>query len=88
MPSSVPPPPKGTQFEGALSVMEESVHASPTPLNDAEQSVEGPEAKAQPSMLTLATEEDTRPKVLICGEWRQVPDGYPKDAFGHLEGDQ
>ena len=28
------------------------------------------------------------PKVLICGEWRKVPDGDPKDAFGQLEHDQ
>ena len=50
-----------------------------------EQSVEGPEAKAQPSMATPATEEDTRPKVLIHGEWRKVLDGYPKDASGQME---
>ena len=61
-----------------------SVHATPTPLKDAEQSVEGPQAKAQPSMPTGAT-EDTRPKVLIRGEWRKVPDAYPKDAPGQLE---
>ena len=47
--------------------------------------MEGPEAKAQPSMATLATEVDTRPKVLVCGEWCKVLDGYPKDASGHLE---
>ena len=40
------------------------------------------EAKAQPSMANLATEEDTHPKVLICEEWCKVPDGYRKDACG------
>ena len=34
------------------------------------------------------TEEDTRPKVLIRGEWRKVPDGYPADASGQLERDR
>ena len=53
-----------------------------------EQSVEGLEAKAQPSMATPATEGDTHPKALICQEWRKVPDSYPKDASGHLEWDQ
>ena len=53
----------------------------------AEQSVESPEAMPQPSMAT-PTEEDTRPKVLIRGEWRKVPDGYPTDASGQLERDQ
>ena len=51
-----------------------NVQATPTPLKgkDAsyEQSVEGPEAQAQPSMATLATEENTCRKVLIRGEWR------------------
>ena len=60
--------------------MEESVQATPTPLEgkeaSAEQSVESPEARPQPSMAT-PIEEDTRPKVLIRGEWRKVPDGYP-----------
>ena len=55
-----------------------SVQATPTPLTSkdasSEQSVEGPEAKAQPSMANRATKEDTYPKVLICGEWRKVPD--------------
>ena len=54
----------------------------------AEQSVESPEARPQPSMATPTEEEDTRPKVLICGEWRKVPDGYPADASGQLERDQ
>ena len=53
----------------------------------AEQSVESPEARPQPSMAP-PTEEDTRPKVLIRGEWRKVPDGYPVDASGQLERDQ
>ena len=56
-----------------------------TPLEgketSAEQSVDGLEAKAQPSMAT-PTEEDTYPKVLIRGEWRKVPDGCPRDASG------
>ena len=41
----------------------------------------------QPSMATPTEEEDTRPKVLICGEWRKVPDGYPADASATLERD-
>ena len=36
----------------------------------------------------LPTEEDKRPKVLIRGEWRNVPDGYPADASSQLERDQ
>ena len=63
--------PPSTQVAAALSGIEESVWATPTPLEgkeaSAEQSVEGPEAKAQLSMAT-PTEEDTRPKVLIRGE--------------------
>ena len=82
-----PPPPPGTQVEGALSGIEESVVASPTPLEGkeahAEQSVEGPETKAQPAMAT-PTQEDTHPKVLIRGEWQKVPDGYPRDASGQM----
>ena len=74
-----------TQVEGALSAIKKSVQATPTPLEgkeaSAEQSVESPEAKPQPSMAT-PTEEDTRPKVLIRGEWRKVPDGYPAHASG------
>ena len=66
--------------------MEESVQATPTPLKgkdaSSEQSVEGPEANAQPSMATPTTKEGTRPKVLICGEWRKMPDSHPKDASG------
>ena len=46
------------------------------------------EAKAQPSVAPLATEEDTRPKVLTPGRWRKVPDSYSKDASGQLEHDQ
>ena len=64
---------------------------TPTPLEgkeaSAEQSVESLDAKPQPSMAT-PTEEDTRPKVLIRGQWRKVPDGYPADASGQLEHDQ
>ena len=67
-------------------MIEESVHATPTPLKDAEQSAEGPEAKAQPSMPTPATEEPS-PKALIHGEWRKVLAANPKDAFDQLECD-
>ena len=85
------PPLPGTQVEGALSVVQESIQATPTRLEgkeaSAEQSVESPEARPQPSMAT-PTKEDTRPKVLIRGEWRKVPDGYPADASGQLERDQ
>ena len=38
--------------------------------------------------MATPTEEDTRPKVLIRGEWRKVLDGYSRDASGHLERDQ
>ena len=48
--------------------------------------MEGLQAKAQPSIATPT--EDTCPKVLIRGEWRKVPDGYPADASGQLERDQ
>ena len=86
-----PESPPSTQVEAALSAIEESVQATPTPLEgkeaSAEQIVESPEARPQPSMAT-STEEDTRPKVLIRGEWRKVPDGYPTDACGQLERDQ
>ena len=77
-----PRSPHSTQVEGALSGIKESVHATPTPLQDAEQSMEGPEAKPQPSTPKPATEEDTCPKVLIRGEQRKVPDAYPKYASG------
>ena len=60
--------PPSTQVEVALSAIEESVQATPTPLEgkeaSAQQSVESPEARPQTSMAT-PTEEDTRPKVLI-----------------------
>ena len=83
--------PPNTQVEGALSAIEESVEATPTPLEgkeaSAEQSVESSEARLQLSMAT-PTEEDTRPKVLIRGERRKVPDGYPTDAPGQLQRDQ
>ena len=39
-------------------------------------------------MATPTEEEDTRPKVLIRGEWRKVPDGYIADVSGQLERDQ
>ena len=87
-----PESPPSTQVEGALSAKEDSVQATPTPLEgkeaSAEQSVESPEARPQPSVDTPTEEEDTRPKVLIRGEWRKVPDGYPADASGQLERDQ
>ena len=71
-----PESPPSTQVQGALSAIEESVQATPTPLEgkqaSTEQSVESPEARPQPSMAT-PIEEDTRPKVLIRGEWRKVP---------------
>ena len=90
LPSPLESPPS-TQVEGALSAKEESVQASPTPLEgkeaSAEQSVESPEATLQRSMATPTEEEDTRLKVLIRGEWRKVPDGYPVDASGQLERD-
>ena len=38
--------------------------------------------------MATPTEEDTRPKVLIRGEWRKVPDGYPAESSGQLERDQ
>ena len=38
--------------------------------------------------MATPTEEDTRPKVLICGEWGKVPDGYPRDSSRQLERDQ
>ena len=43
--------------------------------------------KAGGSGMATPTEDDTRPKVLIRGEWRKVPDGYLRDAFGQLERD-
>ena len=87
--SDPPESPPSTQVEGALSAKEDSVQATPTPLEgkeaSAEQSVESPEARLQPSVDTATEEEDTRPKVLIHGEWRKVPDGYPSNASGQLE---
>ena len=89
-PPESPSPPR-TQVEGTLSAIEESGQATPTPLEgkeaSAEQSGESPEARPQPSMAT-PTEEDTRPKVPIRGEWCKVPDGYPADASGQVERDQ
>ena len=90
--SGPPESPPSTKVEGALSAKEDSVQPTPTPLQDKEasdeKSVESPEAKPQPSVDTPTEEEDTRPKVLIRGEWRKVPDGYLADASGHLERDQ
>ena len=87
-PLESPPP---TQVAGAFSAIEENVQATLTPLEgkeaSAELSVESPEARPQPSRAT-PTQEDTRPKVLIRGEWRKVPDGYPANACGQLERDQ
>ena len=50
--------------------------------------MEGPEPKAQPFMATLATQEDTRPMILIRGEWSKAPNSYPKKASSHLERSQ
>ena len=47
--------------------------------------MKSPEARPQPSVDTPTEGEDTRPKVLIRGEWCKVPDGYPADASGQLE---
>ena len=83
-------PAPNTQVEGSFSVIEESVHSHPHPTRrqgGAEESVKSPEAKPQPSMAT-PTEEDTRPKDLIRGEWCKVLDGYPEDASGLLERDR
>ena len=52
------------------------------------QSVEDLEAKVQLSKANGAIEQDTRPKVLICGECHKVPNSYPKDASGQLERDE
>ena len=38
--------------------------------------------------MATSTEEDTRPKVLIRGQWRKVRDGYPRDASAQLDRDQ
>ena len=67
--------PPSTQVEGALSAIEESVQTTPNPLEgkeaSAEQSVESPVARPQPSMAT-PTEEDTRPKVLSGARCRMA----------------
>ena len=67
--------------------IKESVQATPTSLVGKEalaaQRVEGPQAKAQPSIAT-PTEEDTCPRLLVRGEWHKVPDGYPRDASGQF----
>ena len=74
-----PPHPSSTQVEGALSGIEESVHATFGPLKDAEQSVEALEAKAHPSMPTLAKEESQGPHL-----WRvaQGAGWLPKRCIG------
>ena len=76
--SGPPGSPPSTQVEGALSAKEDSVQAT-TQLEgkeaSAEQSVQSPEARPPPSVDTPTEEEDIRPKVLIRGEWRKVPDG-------------
>ena len=68
--------PPSTQVEGLFSGIRRVFRPPPSPLKgkDAslEQSMEGPQAKAQPSMTTPTTEEDTRPKCLICGKWRKM----------------
>ena len=38
--------------------------------------------------MASPVEEDTRPKALIRGEWRKVPDWYPRDACGQLDRDE
>ena len=72
-------------------MIEEGVQATATPLEgkeaSAEQSMESPEARLQPCMAT-PTKENTRPKVLVRGEWRMVLDGNPGDASSQLERDQ
>ena len=59
-------PPPSTQVEGALSAKEDSVQATPTPPEgkeaSAEQSMESPEARPQPSVDTPTKEEDTVPR--------------------------
>ena len=71
--------------------IEGGVQATPTSLkgkeSSAEQSVEARRLRCN-LPWPLPTEEDTRPKVLICGEWRKVLDGYLRDASGQLERDQ
>ena len=83
--------PRECRGDVSLAAIEESVQATPTPLEgkeaSAEHNVESSEARPLPSMAT-PTEEDTCPKVLICGEWRMVPDGDPTDASGQPERDQ
>ena len=74
-----------TQVEAALSGIEESVQATPTPLKgkdaSSEQSVEGVEGKAQPSMATRAREENTVPRSSFVESgtrcWIAVPKMHP-----------
>ena len=67
--------PRSTQIEVALSGIEDSVEATPTQLEGkeafAEQSVEGPEAKAQPSLAT-PTKEDTSTKKCFSNALRHT----------------
>ena len=81
LPCPPKPHPPSAQVEGSSLGIEESVQATPKDASS-KQSAEVLEAKAQPSMPTFATQEDTHPKVLIHGEWRKVLDSYPKDASG------
>ena len=73
-----------TLLKGEAAKTQESVQTTPTPLKgtdaSSEQSMEDPELRVQPSIANPATEEDTRPKVLIRGEWRKVLDSYSQDA--------
>ena len=87
LPCHLESPPPNTQVKGALSAIEESLQVVPTPLEGTEQTVESPEARTQLSMAT-PSQKDTHPKVLRRGEWRKVPDGYPRGASGQLERDQ
>ena len=65
-----------------ISEIEESVQATPTLLKGEDVETRG---SVQAAFTPL---KGTRPKVLICGKWRKVPDSYPKDASGRLEHDQ
>ena len=81
--ASLPAPKLKVHFQGSRRVF-----TPPPPHSRMPSKAWKAKAKAQPSMPTLATEEDTRPKVLILREWRKVPDAFPKDACGQLERDQ
>ena len=79
-----PKSPPSHQIEGELSGIEESVKATPTPLK------QGCLFRARRKLPwpLMPRRKYTCPKVLIGGEWRKVPDSYPKDASGQLEGDR